>query len=118
MNRTIGSLERRIEGIKKRLMKLGDLRPGSLSLQYSVCGRPACRCQASPPQKHGPQGQLSFTRRGKSTTRFVRKTDLAQVKKQIRNYATLRSLVDEWIELSTQLCVLRLEAARKPPSGR
>jgi hypothetical protein len=112
------SLERRIASIKKRLMALGDLRPGSLSLQYNVCGIATCRCKASPPQKHGPYPRLSFARRGKSTSSFVRQTDLARVKKKLGNYATLRSLVNEWIELSTQLCLLRLEAARKLPSSR
>jgi hypothetical protein len=117
MNRTISQLERRIAAIKKRLMALGDLRPGSLSLQYHVCGSPGCRCKASPPEKHGPYGQLSFTRKGRGTSRFVRKADLSQVKRQLKNYASLKTLVDEWIELSAELCSLRIQEARKPPSG-
>jgi len=114
MERSISQLERRIATIKRRLMALGDLRPGSLSMQYNVCGNPSCQCKASPPKKHGPYPQLSFTRRGRSTTRFVRTEDIPQVKKQIQSYAKLRALVDEWIELSTELCVLRVEASRKP----
>ena len=41
---------------------------GSLSRQYNVCSSPGCRCKASPPRKHGPYYQLSYTRNGKSTT--------------------------------------------------
>ena len=61
------------------LVVLGDLRPGSLSTQYNVCGTPGCRCKATPPEKHGPCYQVSFTRKGKSSSKFVRKEDLAAV---------------------------------------
>jgi len=40
------------------------------------------------------------------------------VKKQIQNYATLRALVDEWIELSTEPCSARIEEARKSSPKR
>ena len=49
------------------LAALGDLRPGSLSIQYNVCGSPGCRCKADPPVKHGPYYQVSYTR--KSSTK-------------------------------------------------
>lgn len=116
MERTIAQLERRIAAVKKQLLALGDLRPGSLSMQYGVCGTPGCRCKASPPEKHGPYGQLSFTRHGRGTSRFVRKEDIPKVKRQLKNYAALRKLVDEWIELSTELCTRRIEESRKPTS--
>ena len=62
MDRKALALQREIERIKKELAELGDLRPGSLSKQYNVCGKPACRCKASPPVKHGPYYQVSYTR--------------------------------------------------------
>ena len=55
---SIQELEQRIERVKMRLCALGDLRPGSLSEQYNVCGNPRCRCKDDPPQKHGPYQQL------------------------------------------------------------
>jgi hypothetical protein len=60
-------LLRQIERVKVKLAALGDLRPGSLSTQYNVCGTPGCRCKATPPEKHGPYYQVSFTRKGKSS---------------------------------------------------
>ena len=101
-------LEREITKIKRQIVQLDDLRPGTLSEQYNVCGTPGCRCKASPPRKHGPYYQLSLTRRGKSKTRFVRRDELATIKKQIKNYATLRELVDRWIDLATELSELTL----------
>jgi hypothetical protein len=117
MARTIASLERQIEKIKRELVALGDLRPGSLSEQYNVCGKPDCRCKASPPQKHGPYYQVSFTRKGKSSSRFVRREELQGVRRQLKNHASLRLLVERWIDLAMELSDLRLkEAVRTPPA--
>ena len=109
MEKRLRVLEGQIKRVKGELQRLGDLRPGSLSEQYNVCGNPNCRCKESPANRHGPYYQLSFTRNGRSRTKFVRKQDLREVKIQLKNYGRLRSLVDRWIELSTELCQLRLE---------
>jgi len=102
-------LQRQVERIKKELLGLEDLRPGSLSEQFNVCGTPGCRCKKSPPQKHGPYYQISYTRKGRSGSRFVRRHQVATVKRQLRNYARMRELVDRWIEAATELADLRLE---------
>ena len=102
------TLMRQIEKLKHGLSALGDMRPGSLSTQYNVCGTPGCRCKADPPQKHGPYYQVSFTRKGKSNSKFVKKQDLPAVRKQIKNYARMKLLTDRWIDLATELSILRL----------
>jgi hypothetical protein len=110
MENRIRALERQIERIKRDIAGLGDLRPGSLSEQYNVCGNPNCRCKEDPPKRHGPYHQISFTRKGRSRTKFVKRPHVPAVKKQLENYARLRDLVDTWVELSSELCQLRLEA--------
>ena len=100
--------ERQIEKIKRDLAALGDLRPGSLSTQYNVCGSPGCRCKASPPEKHGPYYQVSYTRKGKSSSKFVKKKDLPAIRKQLKNYERMKLLMDRWIDLATELSNLRL----------
>ena len=107
--RRIQTLEKQLTKIKGELAELGDLRPGSLSEQYNVCGTPNCQCKADPPKKHGPYYQLSYTRKGKSTTRFVRAKDLATVKQQMKNYKRLRTLIDCWIDLAIELAALKME---------
>jgi hypothetical protein len=102
------SLVAKIEDVKRQLAALGEMRPGSLSTQYNVCGSPGCRCKASPPKKHGPYYQVSYTRKGKSGTRFVRREDLSSIRQQLKNYARMRALVDRWIELATKLSDLGL----------
>jgi len=109
MSRRIAELERKIGRIQRELATLGDLRPGSLSEQYNVCGVEGCRCKASPANRHGPYYQLGFTRKGRSTTRFVRREDVRMVKAQLKNYAKLRELIDQWIEYGIELSALRIK---------
>ena len=85
------------------------MRPGSLSTQYNVCGKAGCRCKATPPVKHGPYYQVSYTRKGKSSSKFVKKEeDLAEVRRQLRNYERMKLLMERWIDLSMELSTLRL----------
>lgn len=97
-----------IQEIKKRLSALGEMRPGSLSEQFNVCGNPKCRCKdPKRPKKHGPYYQLSYTHKGKSTSEFVKKDEVAEVKRQIRNYRTFKKLTGEWVDLSVRIGKLR-----------
>lgn len=112
MSRRTQSLERQIEKIKRELAQLGDLRPGSLSKQYNVCGNPNCKCKATPPKKHGPYYQISSTRKGKSRSKFVRKEDISAARTQLKNYAKFRKLTERWIDLAEELSILRLQESR------
>ena len=38
-------MEKRVEKIRMELQQVGEMRPGSLNQQMTVCGRPGCRCQ-------------------------------------------------------------------------
>ena len=119
MNTKLRSLERQIEKLKSELVRVGELRPGNLSKQYNVCGTPRCRCKGSPPEKHGPYYQLSYTRKQKSHTRFIRPEALLEVKQQIKNYTRFRALVEHWVDLATELADLRLTTTRaKSPTRR
>ena len=117
------SLEARIAKIKEEISALGDLHPGAVSQQFNICGNPRCRCKTDPTARHGPYYQLSYAWRRKSTTRFVRKEDLAEVRQQVRNYHRLRQLIDRWVTLAIVLSRMRLKeeprqsrAARKTVS--
>jgi hypothetical protein len=112
----IRRLERQIAKIKRELVALGDLRIGSLSQQYNVCNSPGCHCKASPPRKHGPYYQISYTRKGMSTTRAVHRGKVTEIRRQLRNYAKLRDLVERWIDAATELSALK--SAQEPPKSR
>ncbi|MBI5527695.1 MAG: hypothetical protein HY897_15300 [Deltaproteobacteria bacterium] len=107
-------LQEKIERIKTQLAAIDDMTPGSISKQYNVCGSPTCRCKDPVrPVKHGPYYQLSYTRKGRSTSRFVKKEDVALVRRQVKNYARFRKLVESWVDAAMELAALNLKARRQ-----
>jgi hypothetical protein len=115
----IKKLEMRIERIKQRLMTIGEMRPGSLSKQYSACQKPGCKCvDPVHPKKHGPFYQLSYSHHGKSTTQFIRPQFVAEVRRQLAAYKKFRTLTDEWVTLSLELTRAKMEQARLTASNQ
>lgn len=109
--------------LKTELSKIGDMRPGSLSQQYSACQKPGCKCvDPVNPRKHGPFYQLSYSHQGKSTTQFVRPQFVAEVRRQLATYKRFKTLTQEWVALALELSKARMEEARsvalKPPRTR
>jgi hypothetical protein len=97
-------IHRNIARLQQQLLELGALHPGSISEQYNVCGTPGCQCKdPKKPRRHGPYYQLSYTWRGKSSTRFVRPEGLAEMRQKVANYKRLRELVNEWVEQAIEL---------------
>ena len=71
--KNLEKLQERINKTKAKLMEMGDMHPGSLSMQYNVCGKKGCRCKDPvEPKKHGPYYQVSYVSDGKSTSRFIK----------------------------------------------
>ena len=102
-------MENRVKKIKVELQKIGEMRPGSLNKQLTICGRVGCRCQdAKNPKRHGPYFQLSYVHNGKSTTQFIQKKLVPVVSWQLRNYKTFKSLTTEWIELALAIAKEKL----------
>ena len=87
------ALEGRIRKIKQDLMKLGAMRPGSLSVQSRSWGGEYC--------------QLSYTHRGKGHTEYVPQRKRKEVERQTANYSKFRELTKEWVELGIELCKLK-----------
>jgi hypothetical protein len=109
-------LLKRIEEIKKEINGIGEMRVGSLTTQYNVCGNPNCACKAPEnPRKHGPYHQLSYTRYGKSTSEFVKSEDVEATRRRLEDYKLFMELKDEWIDISIQLARLRKGLDVKAP---
>jgi uncharacterized protein YukE len=107
-------IQNQIEAVRKQLADLGPMHPGSLSEQYNVCGNPTCRCKdPKDPQRHGPYYQLSYTWRGKSSTRFVRQEAVDEMREKISNYKRFRELVNKWVDLVVELEKIKRAQAKK-----
>ena len=91
--KTEQALKRRLETSKRQLGKLGDMRPGSLSVQTRSWG--------------GEYYQLSYSNRGKGHTQYVLKEKCKEVERQIGNYKKFKELTKEWVDLGIELCTLK-----------
>ena len=104
------NLQQRIRRLKSHISALGPMRPGSLSRQYNVCGKPGCRCKdPRNPRRHGPYYQLNYVYGGKKTSEFVRSQNLKAVRTQLANYKRLRQLTEQWVGSALKLARLELE---------
>jgi hypothetical protein len=104
----VEKLEAQIAQIKSQLQKHGAMRPGSLSRQYNVCGKPGCRCKSPKrPRRHGPYYQLNYVYRGKKTSQFIRREILSQVQTELVNFKQFRRLTQQWIGLALQLALAK-----------
>jgi hypothetical protein len=96
--------EKRIERLHHKLSSLGPMLPGSISEQWNVCGTPGCACkQTKNPVKHGPYYQLSFSVKGKSSSMFIKKEDLAETRHRIEQYKKFKELSFELIQANVEL---------------
>jgi hypothetical protein len=85
--------EKQIKKIKKQILVLGPMLPGSLSEQWNVCGTPGCKCKdLQNPIRHGPYYQLSFSIKGRSSTLFIRPEEVSEVRKRIDRYQRFKEL--------------------------
>jgi hypothetical protein len=101
----------RAREILAELAEIGHALPGSIVQRSTACGRPGCRCQADPPELHGPY--LSWIRKtgGKPTTRKLTPEQEQRYRPWFNNNRRLQDLVAELVaELQAQ-SIQAIEAA-------
>lgn len=91
----MSSYQKKVQQIKTKIAHLGPVLPGSLSTQWNKCGTAGCQCHVYKSKRHGPYYQLSFTIKGKSSTLFVKKEDVPEVRRRIKRYNKLKELCNE-----------------------
>lgn len=97
-------MEAEIDDIRRNLVALGPIHPGSVSLQYQTCGNPNCRClRKDNPERHGPYAKLTYVYRGRNVSRFVRAGCVETLSPRLAMFKEFRRLIDRWIALSIQI---------------
>ena len=85
----LSQIETKIAAIKRELKSIGDMRPGSLTVQYKI-----------PKKKFGPFYQISYTHKMKSKTNYVRPKFVKRLKAEIKTYKRFKYLVEKWVDLA------------------
>ena len=92
------AMKRKIERIKKDLMELCPMRPGSISRQYR-----------RPKQKERPFYQISYTHRMRSHSEYVRPENLETLRQEVANFKKFRKLIDRWVDLALKASQTRVK---------
>src|ERR1700676_1690725 len=109
-------LRRRHRALAARLGQVGFAVSGSLTRRYTRCGRPGCRCQATPPQLHGPYYPLTRKVAGKTVTPLLTSGQAARYAEWIATQRELRRLLAEMEDISRQAAELILSTP--PETGK
>jgi hypothetical protein len=89
-----------IKRVKDQLLKIGEMRPGCLTRQYK-----------NPKDKTGGFYQISYTRKMKSRTEYVRPQHVEMVRQQIKTYKRFKRLIEKWVDLCIEYARLKTELA-------
>lgn len=98
MDKRLVRIGGQIEEIKRELMGIGEMRPGSLTKQYR-----------NAEEKKWEFYQLSYTHKMKSKTNYVRAYHVAELKEQIKTYKKFKKLVEKWISLAIEHSKIKMD---------
>ena len=95
-------IENQIQKIKDELWEIGEMRPGSLTVQYKV-----------PKERKVPYYQLSYTHKMRSWTQYVRAEFVDETRQQIEVYKRFRKLIEEWIDIAIEHSQIKMKQAKR-----
>src|SRR5439155_19787685 len=90
----------RYEALKHSVVDLGLFRRGSLVRRFMPCGKPGCRCQASPSKLQGPYYQWTRKVAGKTVTVRLSVQEATILEEWIANGRRLDRLIGEMQRVS------------------
>jgi len=110
--------ERTYRSLAAQLAEIGFISPGSLVVRQTSCGKPGCRCQADPPQRHGPYYQWSRAVEGKTISRRLDEREAELYRGWIANRRLLEQIIAQMEEVSTTAGEILLQQSRTPTPPR
>ena len=105
--------ETKYRALAIELAEIGFISPGSLVVRETSCGKAGCRCQADPPQRHGPYFQWSRTGDGKTQSRRLDHREAALYREWIDNRRRLDRIIARMEEVSASAGEILLRQAVK-----
>lgn len=100
MTAELARYERQYRALTARLAEIGFISAGSLVERTTSCGKPGCRCQADPPQRHGPYYQWSRAVAGKTISRRLDRRQADLYRTWIANRQQLEQIIAQMHDIS------------------
>jgi len=105
---TLEALEADRFELLEQFLRLGDLRPGSITAVVRRCGKPSCHCAKPNDPGHDPQFRLTRRVAGKTVTEtFPNPAALRKAQQEVAEFHRLQRLSDELVRVNEKICELR-----------
>ena len=102
MHKQLDPIEKKIAGVKEKLITIGEMRPGSLTYQYQ-----------RPKEKKGGFYQISYTYRMESKTEYVKAEFVQDLKGQIATFKRFKKLMQQWVDLAIRHSQIKIKLAKE-----
>lgn len=110
----LADYEQRYRELAAQLASIGMIHSGSVTRRYTRCATPGCKCNADPPQPHGPYYQWTAKINGKTVTRRLTETEAQLYQEWIANDRQLRHLIQQMRQIAAKATDLKLKQAATP----
>lgn len=91
-----GSSEDRIERVRRQILGMDLLCPGSIVKRFNTCGKPGCRCASDPSARHGPYYIWSRRENGRLVQTVVSPDQAKALQRAIRQHRKVLDLLARW----------------------
>ena len=89
-------------------LRLGDLRPGSITAVVRRCGKPTCHCAKPNDPGHDPQLRLTRRVAGKTITEtFPNPGALRKAQQEVAEFHRFQELSEDLVGINEKICALR-----------
>ena len=108
MSTALATLETDRSKLLEEFLRLGDLRPGSITAVVRRCGKTSCHCAKPKDPGHDPQFRLTRRVAGKTVTEtFPNPAALRKAQQEFAEFHRLQRLSDELVGINEKICKLR-----------
>jgi len=108
MSDSLETLESQRSRLLEEFLRLGDLRPGSITAVARRCGKPSCHCAKTNDPGHDPQLRLTRRVAGKSVTEsFPNPAALRKAQQEVAEFHRFQKLSEDLVSINERICALR-----------
>ena len=94
----LATLETQRSELMEEFLRLGDLRPGSITAVTRRCGKPSCHCAKHNDPGHDPQFRLTRRVSGKTVTEtFPNPTALRKAQQEVAEFHRFQKLSQDLV---------------------
>jgi hypothetical protein len=104
----LATLEADRSQLLEEFLRLGDLRPGSITATVRRCGKPSCHCAKPNDPGHDPQFRLTRRVAGKTVTEtFPNPVAFRKAQQEVAEFHQFQKLSQDLIRINERICNLR-----------